>query len=115
MDQLPSEYLELCERVRKINPKAARWMLNEAPKQPSFKARGDLFECFTWSSTPQTTVFWYQMYERLKTEPVKSPVIPLAATVELWWQRDRRLQAAKRVEVFALRNAIRAICGQEHY
>lgn len=119
--------LRLCRKIAKIDYFAANWVLYEAPALDTFSYTDNLQTCFSWEYTPQGYDFWLKMFTELgKTnqqtlsKPTTSntpatDTIPLTHAVELWWQREHRLASAQREEVFALRNAIRKICGQEHY
>ena len=66
-----SGYKELCERVDKINPEAAKWMLEEAPKaklQNGFAPYEDLYKCFVWDETPQGWAYWRAIDTALKEQ-----------------------------------------------
>ena len=57
---LPEAYLTLCSRVRKIDTKAADWMVFEAPKNDGwdFDPKDRIGRCFMWSATPQGLQYW---------------------------------------------------------
>jgi len=59
------EYMRLIARVVKIDKKAARYMLVEAPKKKGFMFSGDLSVCFTWELTPQKRIYWAEIYHKL--------------------------------------------------
>lgn len=121
--QAPTEekkrlHLLLCSNIRGIDTEAAIWVYNEAPKMRSFQYTDDLLDAFTWNESPQGADFWCDIQIKMQNKNrVNTPTTsqPAAPPVELWWQRERREQHAQREEIFALRNAIRKICGQEHY
>lgn len=53
MIELSKEYRDLVEKVRKIVPVSADYMLYYALHLPSWTDSGDLKECFLWCETPQ--------------------------------------------------------------
>ena len=57
---LPEAYLTLCSRVRKIDTKAADWMVFEAPKNDGwdFDPKDRIGRCFMWAATPQGLQYW---------------------------------------------------------
>jgi len=56
--ELSQKYLDLIDRVNKINADAAAYMMNEAPALTSFKNVGDLSYTFNWASTRFGHEFW---------------------------------------------------------
>ena len=87
--ELGPKYLALCAGVEKLDPVAAKYMREEAPKLRTF-CQLEESECcalpgvFTWAETPQGQGFWSGLYrEALHTAdacavPSPSP-IPKAA------------------------------------
>lgn len=72
---LSDEYLALCDRVEALNPVAAMYMREEAPKLNSFSAKDKLTVVFNWSSTPQGSDYWADLSRRLAAQPV-APAAP---------------------------------------
>lgn len=69
---LPTNYLALCERVEKLDPEAAKYMREEAPKLPRFaylpedtEPVADLSSAFEWGRTPQGHEYWKSIKDRL--------------------------------------------------
>lgn len=69
---LPANYLALCDRVEKLDPEAAKYMREEAPKLPQFayfpedtEPLADLSKAFMWESTTQGGPFWGKIYRSL--------------------------------------------------
>ena len=69
--ELHPSYLALCDRVEKLDPEAAKYMREEAPKLESFAGQpGDgpmqyITAAFLFDHTPQGHEFWWTMHERL--------------------------------------------------
>lgn len=61
----PMKFCGLVAKVHAIDPKAAGWLYNEAPRLPGFKATGDLRGCLTWDDTPQGGLYWADIAETL--------------------------------------------------
>lgn len=69
-----SGYLKLCSKVHKINPEAARFMVEEAPSPSNrwnFSPSNTLSGSFHWGATPQGHEYWKSLsreYDRLYHE-----------------------------------------------
>ena len=62
------KYLELIERVAKIDINAATYMLSEAPKLCTFIISDTLTGAFVFSDTPQGSVYWRAVVRALNTK-----------------------------------------------
>jgi len=51
-------YAMLCSRVRRIDKKAAKYMIKESIKLKNFVFCSILSKCFVWSDTRQGHVYW---------------------------------------------------------
>ena len=60
-----SAYRRLRKAVKRINPKAFKYMSTIAQELPTFRYDGDLRCCFTWGSSIYSDQFWQDIYYRL--------------------------------------------------
>lgn len=59
------EFKRLIRRVRKINRKAAKWLMKEAMTNKSISPHGYLPCVMYWSDTPQGHDFWRKIEDEI--------------------------------------------------
>ena len=55
----------LLERIERIDPEAARYIREDAPRLDSYRESSDLLGLFLWNLTPQGGVYWADIYNTL--------------------------------------------------
>lgn len=71
---LTPEYLDLCIRVEKLDPEAAKYMWDEAPKLDRFDGSASMISsAFVFSETPQGHEYWWSLQNRLANEEDEAP------------------------------------------
>lgn len=60
------EYVNLIERVRKIDPEAAEYLSGPAREVESFNPWGEIDGLFLWKNTPQGPKYWRALMIRLR-------------------------------------------------
>ena len=63
--KLSKRYLNLVDRVRKIDENAADYLLYEAPHLPGFADYPKLCSVFAWTETPQGHAYWENIAQQL--------------------------------------------------
>lgn len=77
--ELYPSYVALCDRVEKLDPEAAKYMREEAPKTERFNGGPEyagicyLEMVFKFSETPQGCEFWWKLVDRLDLGEDKTP------------------------------------------
>jgi len=107
---LTPEYRALVANVRRFDPAAADYLLNDAPKLPSFAPRADLGTSFAWCETPQGKTYWSDL--DLRYWASRNIFATLSDRMSTWpkapvWRDDTRSQAHDvRAELAAMRGLI---------
>ena len=59
------DYIELIDRVRKIDGEAADYLETEAKELRDFKESDQLTECFYWDESEQGFDYWDEIADKL--------------------------------------------------